>query len=178
MNRLEGKVAFITGAANGMGLEAVKLFLNEGAKVFATDIDEELLIKGTSELGENVKAMKLDVTSPEEWVKTVEEAEKAFGKIDILINNAGVSTHCGLVEETYEGWMKNINVNLTSVWLGMKTVIPYMQKIGGGSIVNCSSLSAIIGSADNGAAAYCAAKGGVRSLSRHGAYAYAKIISV
>lgn len=174
MNRLEGKVAFITGAANGMGLEAVKLFLNEGAKVFATDIDEELLIKGTSELGENVKAMKLDVTSPEEWVKTVEEAEKAFGKIDILINNAGVSTHCGLVEETYEGWMKNINVNLTSVWLGMKTVIPYMQKIGGGSIVNCSSLSAIIGSADNGAAAYCAAKGGVRSLSRHGAYAYAK----
>ena len=100
MNRLEGKVAFITGAANGMGLEAVKLFLNEGAKVFATDIDEELLIKGTSELGENVKAMKLDVTSPEEWVKTVEEAEKAFGKIDILINNAGVSTHCGLVEET------------------------------------------------------------------------------
>ena len=177
MNRLDGKVAIITGTASGMGLEAVRLFAAEGAKVVATGRNLE---KVERELGdvlsenENVKAMKLEVTSEEDWDAVVAETERIFGKIDILINNAGASVHADLLNETPEGWQKNIDANLTSVWLGMKKVIPFMQKNGKGSIVNCGSMSAIIGSADNGAAAYCAAKGGVASLSRHAAYNFAK----
>ena len=118
MNRLDGKVAIITGTASGMGLEAVRLFAAEGAKVVATGRNLE---KVERELGdvlsenENVKAMKLEVTSEEDWDAVVAETERIFGKIDILINNAGASVHADLLNETPEGWQKNIDANLTSV---------------------------------------------------------------
>ncbi|MGN7479684.1 SDR family oxidoreductase [Solibacillus silvestris] len=173
MGRLHNKVAIITGAASSMGLAAVKLFTQEGAKVVATDIAFEQLQTVTAGM-ENVLCLTLDVTSEEQWNKVVADAKSAFGKVDILINNAGVSFHKTLLEETLEGWNRTVNLNLTSVFLGLQSVIPAMQENGGGSIVNCVSLAAVIGSADNGAAAYAAAKGGVRALSKHAAVNFAK----
>jgi NAD(P)-dependent dehydrogenase (short-subunit alcohol dehydrogenase family) len=174
MGRLDNKVVIITGAASGMGLAAVELFAKEGAKIVATDIAISQLEETSSSIQGDIAALPLDVSSEEQWKAVCEHAIDTFGKIDILINNAGVSFHKTLLEEDLEGWNKTIALNLTSVWLGMKSVIPYMQKNGKGSIVNCVSLSAIVGAADNGAAAYCAAKGGVRSLSKHAAVNFAK----
>jgi len=173
MGRLDNKIAIITGSASGMGLAATKLFLKEGAKVVATDIAIAKLKEEISNQ-KDILTLELDVTSEEQWKTVSEQAVQAFGKIDILINNAGVSVHKGLLEEDLEGWNKAISLNLTSVWLGMKTVIPYMQQNNRGSIVNCVSLAAIVGGADNGAAAYSAAKGGVRSLTKHAAINFAK----
>lgn len=174
MGRLENKVAIITGAASGMGLAAVNLFTKEGAKVVATDIAYDQLKEVTETLEGEILCVELDVTSEEQWKNAMHKAKEAFGKIDILINNAGVSFHKTLLEETLDGWNHSINLNLTSVFLGMQYVIPHMQENGSGSIVNCVSLAAIIGSADNGAAAYTAAKGGVRALSKHAAINFAK----
>jgi NAD(P)-dependent dehydrogenase (short-subunit alcohol dehydrogenase family) len=174
MGRLENKVAIITGAASGMGLAAAKLFAKECAKVVATDIAIKELTEGVTDIEGDILTLELNVTSEEQWRSVSERAKNQFGKIDILINNAGVSVHKGLLEEDLEGWNKAISLNLTSVWLGMKTVIPYMQKNGKGSIVNCVSLAALVGGADSGAAAYSAAKGGVRSLSKHAAINFAK----
>lgn len=173
MGRLDNKIAIITGSASGMGLAATKLFLKEGAKVVATDIAIAKLKEEFSNQ-KDILTLELDVTSEEQWKTVSEQAVQAFGKIDILINNAGVSVHKGLLEEDLEGWNKAISLNLTSVWLGMKTVIPYMQENNRGSIVNCVSLAAIVGGADNGAVAYSAAKGGVRSLTKHAAINFAK----
>lgn len=164
MGRLENKVAIITGAASGMGLAAIHLFIKEGAKVVATDIAFEQLKEATTAIEGEILCVELDVTSGEQWKTVMNKAKETFGKIDILINNAGVSFHRPLLEETLEGWNRTIHLNLTSVFLGMQSVIPYMQENGSGSIVNCVSLAAIIGSADNGAAAYAAAKGGVETF--------------
>jgi len=174
MGRLENKVAIVTGAASGMGLAAVHLFTKEGAKVVATDIAFGQLTEVTESIQGDILCVELDVTSEEQWKNVMDKTEEEYGKIDILINNAGVSFHKTLLEETLEGWNRTINLNLTSVFLGIQSVVPHMQKNGGGSIVNCVSLSAIIGSADNGAAAYAAAKGGVRALSKHAAVNFAK----
>lgn len=174
MGRLDNKVAIITGAASGMGLAAVEVFTKEGAKVVATDIAFDELKKVTAVIDGDILCVNLDVTSEEQWKNVVAETKEKFGKIDILINNAGVSFHNTLLDETLEGWNRTINLNLNSVFLGLQAVIPSMQEIGGGSIVNCVSLSAIIGSADNGAAAYAAAKGGVRALSKHASINFAK----
>lgn len=174
MGRLENKVAIITGAASGMGLAAVEVFTREGAKVVATDIAFDELKKVTAAIDGDILCVNLDVTSEEQWKNVVAETKEKFGKIDILINNAGVSFHNTLLDETLEGWNRTINLNLNSVFLGLQAVIPSMQENGGGSIVNCVSLAAIIGSADNGAAAYAAAKGGVRALSKHASVNFAK----
>lgn len=174
MGRLENKVAIITGAASGMGLAAVKIFTREGATVIATDIAFEQLKEVTASIEGDILCVALDVTSEEQWKNVMTTAKEAYGKIDILINNAGVSFHNKLLDETLEGWNRSINLNLTSVFLGMQAVIPYMQENGRGSIVNCASLAAIVGSADNGAAAYAAAKGGVRALSKHASINFAQ----
>ncbi len=174
MGRLDNKVAIITGAASGMGLAASRLFAKEGAKIVATDIATAKLKEEFIKQQGDVLSLELDVTSEEQWKEVCEKAYLSFGKIDILINNAGVSFHKGLLDEDLEGWNKAISLNLTSVWLGMKTAIPYMQKNNKGSIVNCVSLAAIVGGCDNGAAAYSAAKGGVRSLTKHTAFNFAK----
>jgi NAD(P)-dependent dehydrogenase (short-subunit alcohol dehydrogenase family) len=140
----------------------------------ATDIAIKQLEEAVSKLEGDILALELDVSSEEQWKNVSERTVESFGKIDSLINNAGVSVHKGLLEEDLEGWNRALGLNLTSVWLGMKTVIPYMQKNGKGSIVNCVSLAAIVGGADSGAAAYSAAKGGVRALSKHAAINFAK----
>lgn len=174
MNRLEGKVAVITGCSHGMGLRAAQLFADEGAKVLATSWNMENLEKNLAGYSENIVLFQLDVREEDQWASAAAKAEELWGKIDILVNNAGLSAKCDLLKETLEGWEAGLRMNLTSQFLGIKTVIPYMQKNGKGSIINCSSLTALKGSMYAGAPAYCSAKAGLRALTRHVAYNFAK----
>lgn len=139
MNRLEGKVAVITGCSHGMGLRAAQLFADEGAKVLATSWNMENLEKNLAGYSENIVLFQLDVREEDQWASAAAKAEELWGKIDILVNNAGLSAKCDLLKETLEGWEAGLRMNLTSQFLGIKTVIPYMQKNGKGSIINCSS---------------------------------------
>lgn len=178
MGRLTGKVAIITGAASGMGLAGAQLFAKEGAKVVVTDVVEDVLQAKVSEIVENggdAIAWKLDVSSPESWNAVVEATIAKYGKIDILVNNAGIHIAKGILEAELADWDKVMSINTSGVWLGMKAVIPHMQKNGRGSIVNTSSIAAIIGGiADAQGAAYSASKGAVRSLTKHAAQWFAK----
>jgi len=174
MSRLEGKVAIITGAASGQGAEETKLFTGEGAKVVATDISEDKLNKVVEEANKNdgeAIAIKHDVTSEDQWKTVVKKAVDTYGKLDILVNNAGVFTPGTAEETSLEDWNKVVNINATGVFLGIKHAIPAMREAGGGSIVNISSVSGILGF---GAAAYNASKGAIRTLTKNVAADFAK----
>ena len=178
MSRLNGKVAIITGAASGIGLSTAQLFAAEGAKVVATDISEEALTLAAqtlTALGGDVITRTLDVSSPESWTSVVSDVLTEWGTVDILVNNAGIAIQKGILEAELDDWNKVLAINATGTWLGMKNVVPIMQKAGHGSIVNISSLAAIVGgTADGGGAAYSASKGAVRSLTKHVAQWFAK----
>lgn len=173
MGRLTGKVAIITGAASGMGLAGAQLFAKEGAKVVATDVVFDVLEERVNEIvadGGDAIALRLDVASPESWQEVVDKTIDTYGKIDILVNNAGIHIAKGILEAELDDWNKVMAINSTGVWLGMKSVIPHMQKNGGGSIVNTSSIAAIVGGIGDGhGAAYSASKGAVRALTKHAA---------
>jgi cyclopentanol dehydrogenase len=175
MNRLLGKVAIITGAAGGQGATEAKLFASEGAKVVLTDISEELLQKTTTEikeLGGDVLGLVQDVSSEQGWKDVVHQTIEYFGKLNILINNAGIFTHKGIEDTTLELWEKVQKINSQSAFLGIKHAVPEMRKAGGGSIINISSIHGIVGS--GGCAAYHASKGAVRLLTKTAALEYAK----
>ncbi|ULL15636.1 SDR family NAD(P)-dependent oxidoreductase [Paenibacillus sp. H1-7] len=175
MPRLEGKVAVITGAAMGQGAAEARLFAREGAKVVATDLQLEKLEQVVAEIqaeGGQAIAVKHNVASEEDWKHVIEEGVRAFGKIDILINNAGISTDQTLDNLTMENWNKVMDINLTGAVLGMKLVVPEMRKAGGGSIVNISSVAGIV--AMNRTNGYTASKGALRVLSKSAAAELAK----
>ncbi len=179
MNRLKNKVAIITGAAGGMGLAIARIFAEEGAKVVATDIQEDLLSEEIEKLkanGLSVEHMVLDVSSKSNWQEVVAKTAEKFQKIDILVNNAGIQIVKGILETDENTWQKIIDINSKSVFLGTQCVIPEMQKVGKGSIVNISSIGGILGGqcADGGGAAYSASKGAVRSFTKHTAQMFAK----
>ena len=175
MGRLSGKVAIITGAASGMGLAAAQLFAREDAKVVACDITVDVLEKEVAQIEGDVIAVGLDVSNADQWATVLDTTLEHYGKVDILINNAGIWFPAPLLTVEKPTWDKIIAVDLEGVFLGMKTVIPFMQTHGGGSIVNCSSIAGILGGdADGHNAAYSAAKGGVRSLTKHAAQQYAQ----
>lgn len=172
--RLDGKVAIITGAASGMGLAAAELFAREGAKVVATDVVADVLAARAASIDGEVLTLPLDVASADSWSSVVAAATDAFGGVDILVNNAGVHVAKGVLDTELDEWDRVMAVNTTGVWLGMKTVIPVMKARGGGSIVNCSSIAAIVGGeADGHGAAYSASKGAVRALTKHAAQWFA-----
>lgn len=166
MGRVQGKVAIITGAASGMGLAAARLFADEGAKVVATDVVTDQL---ETELADaDVLTLTHDVASAEAWDDVVRTTLDTYGRIDVLVNNAGVHVPKGVLETELAEWERIMAINTTGVWLGIKAVIPHMKSVGGGSIVNCSSIAGIIGGAADGhGAAYSASKGAVRSLTKH-----------
>ena len=174
--RLEGKVAIITGGANGMGAEECKIFAREGAKVVITDIVEEEGRKLEAEIAESggdAVFMKLDVTSESNWAETVEATVARYGKLDVLVNNAGISgTHDPDTMST-QAWDNFMDINAKGVFLGMKSVIPQMQAAGGGSIVNISSISGIVGQSGNHMG-YNASKGAVRTVTKSAAVQYAQ----
>lgn len=167
MNRLQNKVAIITGAAGGMGACEAKLFAREGAWVMATDLQDEKLnewVRAEREKGHSIHSMQHDVTSPGDWDKVVEQTLSLYGKIDILVNNAGIFPGLIACEDTEKAtWDKTIAVNLTGPFLGCRACIPAMKKAGGGSIVNIASIAGMVGGKG---AAYSASKGGLRLLTR------------
>lgn len=167
MTRMNGKVAIVTGAGSGMGLEEARLLAQEGAKVVLTDINfdaVQAVAKSIQEDGGDAIAIKHDVASEDNWSEVVAEAMSKYGKIDVLVNNAGISMAVGLLDTSMDQWNRVMNINVTSVFLGMKHVIPHMSANGGGSIINISSIAGLTGS--SGAGAYTASKGAVRMLSK------------
>ncbi|HCI85655.1 MAG TPA: cyclopentanol dehydrogenase [Dehalococcoidia bacterium] len=177
-NRLDGKTAIVTGGASGIGEATTRLFVKEGARVFIADIDD---VKGDaleSELnadGEVVIFRNFDVTHENRWIEVVDEVMDKWGRLDIVVNNAGMSGAKGraTVEDTIvENWDTVFAVNSTAIMLGTKTAIPAMRKNGGGSVVNVSSIFGIVGSPAG--AAYHASKGAARTFSKAAAVQYAK----
>lgn len=162
MARLEGKIAIITGAAQGMGASHARRFVDEGAKVVLTDLSEEKGQAFAKELGESALFVKQDVTSAEDWTTVVDETESTFGPVNILVNNAGITMAKSILEMTEEEYHRIVNINQVSVFLGMKSVIPSMQKTSSGSIVNVSSLNGLVG----GAIGYTDTKFAVRGMTK------------
>jgi 3alpha(or 20beta)-hydroxysteroid dehydrogenase len=173
MNRLQGKVALITGAARGMGESHARRFVAEGAKVILSDLTEKAGSALADELGERALFIRHDVTRADEWTHAVKKAETAFGPISVLVNNAGV---LGPVTRTADiGELEYLNVcaiNQTSVFLGMKAVIPSMLKAGGGSIINISSAAGIAAIYGFPSIAYVASKFAVRGMTKAAAIEY------
>lgn len=173
--RLENKVAIITGAGSGMGKEEALRFAKEGATVVLTDIAFDAVKSVEEEVkqsGGKALAIKHDVSSKEDWEKVVNETVEAFDRLDILVNNAGISLAKPFMDQTEQDWAKTYNININSVMYGMQYAVPQMEKNNGGSIVNISSISALIGMA--GAGAYTASKGAVRSISKAAAVDFGK----
>ena len=170
--RLQDKVAIVTGAASGMGAATAKLFAAEGAKVVLTDILEEEGTALVDEIGGAARFHRHDVTSETDWDALVAETLSAFGRVDILINNAGVSGSHPDVLNT-ETWDEQMNVNARGVFLGMRAVIPKMQEAGGGSIVNISSISGLTGQKFVHMG-YNAAKGAVRLATKAASVQFAR----
>ncbi|WP_435920887.1 SDR family NAD(P)-dependent oxidoreductase [Paenibacillus sp. DYY-L-2] len=173
--RLANKVAIITGAAGGMGKADALLFAKEGAKVAVTDMQEEKVKEVASEIvaaGGEAISFKHNVASEEDWIRVVNETVAKYGKIDILVNNAGVSNATPFLELTVADWEKTMSINVTSIFLGQKYVIPHMIEAGGGSIVNISSIAGLTGGSGTGP--YTASKGAVRMLTKATAVDYAK----
>ncbi|GAA0108922.1 MULTISPECIES: SDR family NAD(P)-dependent oxidoreductase [Clostridium] len=162
MERLKNKVAIITGGARGMGASHVRLFASEGAKVVFTDLNEEQGRILEKEIGGNVKFIKQDVTDAASWEKVVEDTEKIFGQVNILVNNAGISINKPLLEITEDEYRKVVDINQVSVFLGTKAVADSMKKSGNGSIVNISSMNGLVG----GAIGYTDTKFAVRGMTK------------
>ena len=168
MSRVEGKVAIITGAASGLGFAATQKLLEEGAKVMLSDINEEVINSMSERLSQfsqtQFSTCIHDVTNEDSWIELIDKTEKDFGKINILVNSAGISLGADIVSTDFEIWKKVHEVNLDSVFLGCKYAIPKMSAHGHGSIINISSISGIV--AGWNTAAYNSSKAGVRLLSK------------
>lgn len=169
MGRLDNKVVLITGGASGMGLNMVNLFASEGATVIATDINEAGLQQVVKP--NQIHGMVLDVASDEDWKKVTTDIVEQFGRIDILINNAGISSEKMAAKTTIEDWQLMLNINGFGPFLGMKHVVPHMIEAGKGSIVNISSFTAKIGMGFN---TYTASKGAVRAISKAASTEYGR----
>ena len=168
MKRLENKVAIITGAAMGQGAAEAYLFAKEGAKVVAADMAEDALKETVDAINADFPGMALgvhlDVASEENWQQVVKQAVETFGTVDILVNNAGVGSRGVNYDKTdREAFDRIMGINAWGSFAGIKTVVPVMKKAGGGSIVNVSSLAAVVGVEFN---AYTLTKGAVVSMTR------------
>ncbi|HIN05304.1 MAG TPA: glucose 1-dehydrogenase [Dehalococcoidia bacterium] len=173
--RLENKVAFISGGGRGMGEVMAKLFAQEGASVVIGDVleDEGKQVEAAiNETGANCLFVRLNVTDETQWQQAVAATATRFGKLDILINNAGIYRTNKIENTSVEEWDQVLAINGKGVFLGTKAAIPEMRKAGGGSIINLSSVAGLVGSADSGA--YNASKGAVRLLTKSTAIQYAK----
>ena len=174
--RLAGKVALVSGSASGMGAAEARIFAKEGAKVMVADVLEaegKKVAEGIAKDGGQARFLKLDVTSEENWRQAVAATVDAFGKLDVLVNNAGISGSYDPDMTSTAVWDRLMDVNAKGVFLGMKYAIPAMQKAGGGSIVNISSISGFVGQGYVHMA-YNASKGAVRVMTKSAAVQYAK----
>ncbi|MFC6065806.1 glucose 1-dehydrogenase [Streptomyces ochraceiscleroticus] len=164
MTDLTGRTVLITGGARGLGAEAAKQAVDAGANVVLTDVLAEDGEATAAALGDRARFRTHDVTSEEDWQRAADFAVAEFGGLDGLVNNAGISTGQPLETLSVDFFRKVLDVNLTGVFIGMKTVIPLMRERGAGSIVNISSAAGLMGLAMTGG--YGASKWGVRGLSK------------
>jgi NAD(P)-dependent dehydrogenase (short-subunit alcohol dehydrogenase family) len=162
-----GKVAIVTGAGQGLGYASACLLAREGASVAVADIHRgngEKTVADIAAAGGRAIFIEHDVSSEASWEKVMEETLKAFGKLDVLVNNAGIWLGKDILSTTVEEWRRVMSVNLDGEFLGIKHAIPAMVSNGGGSIVNIAAAGGLVGTVD--ACAYDASKGGVRMLSK------------
>jgi 3alpha(or 20beta)-hydroxysteroid dehydrogenase len=162
MTRLQGKVAIITGSAQGMGAAHAKLFVEQGAKVVLTDLNEEKGNAFAAELGENAVFVKQNVANEQDWANVVAVAEEKFGPVNVLVNNAGIIMAKKIEDASLEDYRRIVEINQVSVFLGMKAVLSSMKQAGGGSIVNISSMNGLVA----GAIGYTDTKFAVRGMTK------------
>lgn len=168
MGRLDRKVALISGGARGQGALEAELFAAEGASVVFGDVlDDEgrQVERRITEAGGNALYVHLDVTSDADWTDAVHAAEGRFGKLDVLVNNAGIANAESIEATTEDLWDRIMEVNTKGVFLGTRKALPAMRRAGGGSIINVSSIAGILGRALTGSA-YSASKGAVRTFTK------------
>ena len=166
MHRLDGRVALVTGAAMGIGAAVARLFADEGAWVVAGDVAP---FGPAGDL--RIDQRRLDVADEASWSETVSYALATYGRVDVLVNAAGVIGYDAIEELSVEEWERIVRIDQTGVFLGMREVLPGMRARGAGSIINFSSDWGVVGGV--GVTAYNAAKGAVRAMSRNAAVTYA-----
>jgi 3-oxoacyl-[acyl-carrier protein] reductase len=163
--RFDGQSAIVTGGARGIGLAIATRLASEGASVMIADIDLDEAQRATAEIGEKAVPQRLDVTEPASWDAAVREAQQRWGRIDALVNNAGIAGRSAPIWElTLDEWQQLIDIDLTGVFLGCQAVIPVMIERGGGRIVNIASIAGKEGNPN--AVPYSAAKSGVIGLTK------------
>lgn len=173
MGKLQGKVAIITGAAQGMGEAHAKAFVEAGAKVILTDVNDKDGQALADSLGENAMFIKQDVRDPDVWKLVVAQGEARFGTINVLVNNAGIiGTIANTIDLTQTDYQLIIDINQLGVYLGMQAVLPSMIKAGGGSIVNISSIAGMIACVGSPNLAYVGSKFAVRGMTKQVAAEY------
>ncbi len=161
----QSRIVLITGAAGGIGAATARAFADEGATVVLTDIDEARLAETKESLvREGHVALRLDVTSEADWLAALAEVERSFGRLDVLVNNAGWGTLRAIVDTSFEQWRQIIAINLDSVFLGTRHMMRLLEKSASGAIVNVSSIRGFV--AGTGSGPYSAAKGGVRLFTK------------
>ena len=164
MGRLDGKVAVITGGARGQGAAEARRFVAEGAQVVITDILDSEGKEIAASLGANAIYCSHDVRHEDSWAEVVAAAQSAFGKLNVLVNNAGILHMAPILETSLEDYMRVVETNQVSCFLGMKAVAPAMQTAGSGSIVNISSIAGMTGTP--GLVAYTASKFAMRGMTK------------
>ena len=164
MGRLDNKVALVSGGARGMGQSHCRLFAAEGAKVMVADILDEEGKAVAADIGSNAVYQHLDVTSEDDWDAAMEAVMENFGRLDVLVNNAGIAESAPLVNLTLESYRRVTEVNQTGVFLGMRAAIQPMTESGGGSIINISSIDGLVGM--NNLTSYIASKWAVRGMTK------------
>ncbi len=172
--RVEGKVALVSGGARGIGAATAKLLAREGAAVVLADVleaDGRATEAEIAEAGGRATFMPLDVTDEDSWQQVIDATVSTYGKLDVVVNNAGISGRAAVEETEEETWDRVMDVNGKGVFLGTKLAIPELRRAGGGSIINISSIYGIIGSETS--AAYHASKGAVRIFTKAAAIQYA-----
>ncbi len=170
MGQLDGKVAIVTGAASGIGEACAITLAREGAAVVVSDVDASLgkgVVERIKRSGGKACFVMHDVRNESEWPDVIGEAERRFGRLDIMVANAGIGISGPLVEMTLADWQRQQAINLDGVFLSIKHAVPAMRRSGGGSIVLMSSVAGLRGAPD--LAAYSATKGGVRLLAKSAA---------
>ncbi len=164
MYDLNGRVALITGAAQGQGAAEARLFAACGARVMLTDVQEDAVAEVAADLGENAAYIRHDVSDEKDWAAAVDATVRRFGSLGVLVNNAAAMRIVALEDEEPEAFRRILDINLVGTFLGIRAVVPVMRAAGGGAIVNIASSSGVFGQA--WASAYTASKWGVRGLTR------------